>query len=63
MREQERFVAETIKESEAHQIAKLLVIFQKLPPIERTKMEYYIKGRVDAMYSEEGYLKNKTVTV
>ena len=40
-------------EEEVHQIAKMLVVFQKLPPIERIKMEYYIQGRADALTSND----------
>ena len=39
----------TISKAEIYQLAEMLSIFQKLPPLERTAIQYYIKGRLDAM--------------
>ena len=39
----------TVSEAEILQTAEMLLMFQKLPPMERTAFQHYIKGRLDAM--------------
>ena len=39
----------TVEKAEIQQIAEVLAIFQKLPENERLAIQYYIKGRIDAL--------------
>lgn len=39
----------TVEKAELRQLAEMLAVFQKLPQMERVAVQYYIKGRMDAV--------------
>lgn len=39
----------TVDKAELQQIAEMLSVFQELPQMERVAIQYYIKGRIDAV--------------
>lgn len=39
----------TVEKAELRQLAEMLAVFQNLPQMERVAVQYYIKGRMDAV--------------
>jgi len=42
----------TISKEELRQLAETLAVFQKLPAMDQIAIQYYIKGRLDAIAAE-----------